>query len=259
MSARERQNIILDWVREEHHVDVDSISDRFGVTPQTIRRDINLLCEQGLLRRRYGGVSIPTATHPPVANLSISSLEQAYKRMAEEVSKQIPNGASVSLGGGEAIVHVSTALLNHRSLKVLTNSLAVASALSSNSEIDVIVSGGQYRHANNDVVGPEVTNFFSSFFSDFGIISSGSIDPLHGLMDFDIREAEANRAIISNTRTKILIADQQKWQVKAMCKVATFKYIDLFFTDQLQQSVAENLPETVQVKQSGVHEAVITK
>jgi DeoR family glycerol-3-phosphate regulon repressor len=248
MSARERQSIILDWVREEHHVDVDSISDRFGVTPQTIRRDINLLCEQGLLRRRYGGVSLPTSLHSAAGNASKSDFDQVCQRMAKEVSKQIPDGASVSLGGGEAVVHVATALLNHSSLKVLTNSLAVASALSSNSEIEVIVSGGQYRHANNDVVGPEVTNFFSSFFSDYGVISCGSIDPKHGLMDFDIREAEANRAIISNTRTKMLVADKEKWQVKAMCQVATFKYIDLFFTDQFPQNdIAESLPDTVQI------------
>lgn len=249
MSAKERQNIILDWVREEHHVDVDSISDRFGVTPQTIRRDINLLCEQGLLRRRYGGVSLPAASHPKAANHSGLKNDLVWQRMAKAVAQQIPNGASVSLGGGPAIVHVATALLNHNALKVLTNSLSVASALSSNSEIEVIVSGGQYRHANNDVVGPEVTNFFSSFFSDFGIISCGSIDPEHGLMDFDIREAEANRAIISNTRTKMLLADQEKWQIKAMCKVATFKYIDVFFTDQLSGDIAALLPESVMINQ----------
>ncbi|MFQ3230747.1 DeoR/GlpR family DNA-binding transcription regulator [Reinekea sp.] len=251
MSAKERQSIILDWVREDHHVDVDSISDRFGVTPQTIRRDINLLCEQGLLRRRYGGVSLPAASHSTAVNGS--NYDLVLQRMAKEVSNQIPNGASVSLGGGPAIVHVATALLNHSSLKILTNSLAVASALSSNTDIEVIVSGGQYRHANNDVVGPEVTNFFSSFFSDFGIISCGSIDPEHGLMDFDIREAEANRAIISNTRTKMLLAGQEKWQVKAMCKVATFKYIDLFFTDQLSVDIACQLPDSVKIEQTNHH------
>ncbi|MDN3648995.1 DeoR/GlpR family DNA-binding transcription regulator [Reinekea marina] len=245
MSAQKRQSIILDWVREEHHVDVDAISNRFGVTPQTIRRDINHLCEQGLLRRRYGGVSLPSAALNSAANASSVNLDLTHQKIASEIAKQIPNGASVSLGGGAGLVQVATALLNHTSLKVLTNSLSVASALASNSEIEVIVSGGQFRHANNDVVGPEVTNFFSSFFSDFGVISCGSIDAQHGLMDFDIREAEANRAIISNTRTKILLADQEKWHAKAMCKVATFKYVDLFFTDQMTQEEVESLPDCV--------------
>lgn len=247
MGAKERQHSILEWVGEEQHLEVEAIAQRFGVTPQTIRRDINKLCEQGLLRRRYGGVSLPAkATNIPIGDRQIRNI--AVKQLlAEQVAAAIPDNSTVSLGVGSTIEQIARALINHRSLKILTNNLSVAAALSSNEDIEVIVSGGQYRHNDHDVVGPEVTNFFSSFVTDFGIISTGSMDLENGLMDYDIREAEVSRAIIANTRTRLLVADQSKWYLNASCKVASFNYIDRFYTDIMPAPYLSGLPETVSV------------
>jgi len=247
MGAKERQNGILEWVREQKHVEVEDIAEHFSVTTQTIRRDINKLCEKGLLRRRYGGVSLPVTTidrptdESRVANLNVKQM------MAERVAADIPENATVSLGVGSSIEMVARALIHHKSLRILTNNFNVASALSGNSGIEVIVSGGQYRHKNHDVVGPEVTNFFSSFVTDFGIISTGSMDLENGLMDHDIREAEASRAIISNTRTRILVADKNKWTLNANCKVASFKYVDFFYTDIFPSVHKGKLDESIKV------------
>ncbi|GGX62779.1 DeoR/GlpR family DNA-binding transcription regulator [Saccharospirillum salsuginis] len=247
---KNRQEQILEWAREEHQLTVDSIARRFDVTPQTIRRDINQLCEQGLLRRHYGGVSLPTTPAPdtmtPTAN-DVPPIERPIDRLARRIADTIPEKASVSLGSGANMVAVAKALLGHQSLKVLTNNLGVASALSENRDIEVIVSGGQYRHQENDVVGPEVTHFFSSFYSDYGIIETDSLDPQHGMIDIDIRQAEAHRAVISNTRTRILLAGQDRWGQSAVCKVATFKYIDRFYTDHLPDSLRADLPGSMTV------------
>lgn len=247
MGARDRQHSILQWVHKQEHVEVEDIAQRFGVTTQTIRRDINKLCEQGLLRRRYGGVSLPAGTgvHPaqqdPVRNALIK------QQMARRVAADIPEHATVSLGVGSTIELVAKALIHHQSLRILTNNLSVAAALSANPGIEVIVSGGQYRHNNHDVVGPEVTGFFSSFVTDYGIISSGSMDLENGLMDFDIREAEVSRAIIANTRARLLVAEHDKWTQTSHCKVASFKYVDRFYTDVLTNTQQAALPGTVEI------------
>lgn len=254
MGAKERQYSILEWVREQEHVEVEDIAKRFGVTTQTIRRDINRLCEQGLLRRRYGGVSLPSsASNSPVGEHPIRNL-QAKQQMARRVAADIPENATVSLGVGSSIELVAQALIHHQSLRILTNNLSVASALSGNPGIEVIVSGGQYRHNDHDVVGPEVTNFFSSFITDYGIISTGSMDLKHGLMDYDIREAEVSRAIISNTRARLLVADHSKWTLNSHCKVASFKYVDRFYTDTIPSEQKANLPESVYVIECGESE-----
>lgn len=253
MGAKERQDSILEWARQERHVEVEAIAQRFGVTPQTIRRDINKLCELGLLRRRYGGVSLPTTTNgtnSPIGDRQVRNI--ATKQMiARQIAASIPDDATVSLGVGSTCEQVARALIHHRSLKILTNNLSVAAALSSNADIEVIVSGGQYRHNDHDVVGPEVTHFFSSFVTDFGIISTGSMDLDNGLMDYDIREAEASRAIIANTRVRLLAADHSKWHLNAYCKVASFKYVDRFYTDVMPQEYRQALPDAVSVIECG--------
>ena len=247
MGAIDRQKSILDWVNEQKHVEVEDIAQRFGVTTQTIRRDINKLCEQGLLRRRYGGVSLPaSAAAPPIETPQVRHFAEKQE-MAQRVAQDIPEGATVSLGVGSTTQLVARALIHHQSLRILTNNLGVASALSANSGIDVIVSGGQYRHNHHDVVGPEVTAFFSSFITDFGIISTGSMDPQHGLMDYDIREAEVSRAIIANTRTRLLVADHNKWTRSSHCKVATFKYVDRFYTDIMDDRQRRGLPDSLEI------------
>ncbi|TGG93518.1 DeoR/GlpR transcriptional regulator [Natronospirillum operosum] len=247
MGARERQNSILEWAREEEHVEVDDIARRFGVTPQTIRRDINKLCEQGLLRRRYGGVSLPASSiNSPISARQVTNIA-AKQAIAERIAAAIPENASVSLGVGSTIECVARALINHKSLKILTNNLSVASALSSNPDIEVIVSGGQYRHNDHDVVGPEVTHFFSSFHTDFGIFSAASMDVRNGPMEHDIREAEVSRAIIANTRSRLFVADHSKWLQSASCKVATFRYVDVFYTDFIEDQYRIGLPDTVEI------------
>ncbi|WP_417539241.1 DeoR/GlpR family DNA-binding transcription regulator [Marinobacter sp.] len=261
MSAKERQRCILEWVHEQEHVEVEDIAQRFGVTTQTIRRDINKMCELGLLRRRYGGVSLPPAK--PASNLAYLHDEQPTHQlvkqlMAKRVAADIPEGATVSLGVGSTVEQVAKALIHHQSLRILTNNLSVAAALSSNPGIEVIVSGGMYRHNHHDVVGPEVTSFFSSFTTDFGIFSAGGMDLEQGLMDHEIREAEVSRAIIANTRTRMLVADHRKWTLNSHCKVATFKYVDRFYTDSVPRKQRANLPASIAIIECDESQPVIS-
>ncbi|OEY65429.1 DeoR/GlpR family DNA-binding transcription regulator [Marinobacter sp. X15-166B] len=251
MGAKERQRSILEWVYEQEHVEVEDIAQRFGVTTQTIRRDINKLCEQGLLRRRYGGVSLPPSTAVRPQDDHQIRNRKAKLLMARRVAARIPEGATVSLGVGSTIELVAQALSHHRSLRILTNNLRVAAALSGNAGLELIVSGGQYRHNHHDVVGPEVTSFFSSFTTDFGVISTGSMDERKGLMDYDVREAEVSRAIIANTRTRLLVADHSKWTLSANCKVASFRYVDRFYTDVLPGPQRGKLPDSVEIIECG--------
>ena len=251
MNAKERQRSILEWVHEQENVEVEDIAQRFGVTTQTIRRDINKMCERGLLRRRYGGVSLPaSAVTAPRKDHQVRHL-LAKQRMAMRIAADIPEEVTVSLGVGSTIELVAQALAHHKSLRVLTNNFSVASALSGNSGIEVIVSGGQYRHNHHDVVGPEVTSFFSSFTTDFGIISTGRMDHKTGLMDYDIREAEVSRAIIANTRNRLLVADHSKWTLNSYCRVASFRYVDRFYTDVMPDQQRIGLPGSVEIIECG--------
>ncbi|WP_404364272.1 DeoR/GlpR family DNA-binding transcription regulator [Marinobacter sp.] len=247
MKLTERQNLILQRVRRENHVEVENVARQFQVTSQTIRKDINRLCELGLLRRRYGGVSLPLS----MSNVSVTSrrgLNQFAKQaMAAALAGYIPEDASVYLGVGSSVEFVARELSAHSSLKVLTNNLSVVSALSGNPGIEVLVSRGSLRHNDLDLVGHHTVEFFNDFRVDFGVIGTGSLDTTDGLMDFDERESEISRAILANSRQRILVADQSKWERAASIKVAPFSGIDLFITDSIPDDKRNALPAELKV------------
>lgn len=256
MEFNDRQHVILAWVQEQSHVEVETIARRFGVTTQTIRRDINPLCELGLLRRRYGGVSWPEAK----AIRQQTGEENATAGLlavARCLAADVPEGATISLGSGEAAERAAMALANHHSLRILTNNFKVAAAVSGNADIEVIVSGGQYRHQHHDVVGPEVTGFFSSFTTDIGVVGAYSLDVGQGLLEQDIRDAEVSRAIITNTRQRWLLAESISWETAAACKVASFRYIDRLYTNRLPESARGQLPAHVDIKEAGFPDASV--
>lgn len=245
MKLTERQHQILEWIRRTEHLEVELIAQRFDVTTQTIRKDINQLCDYGLLRRRHGGVSLPSS----VTNLSFSSRQvinqHAKQRIASALASLIPENASVFLGIGTTIEFVARELTRHKGLTVLTNNLNVASLLCASPSIQVLVAGGQLRHNDHDLVGEETTRFFADFHADYGVIGTGSLDLRHGLMDFDVREASVSRAILSNCRQRILVADQSKWGRNALAKIAPLSEIDLFITDHLPDLAVAAIPEGI--------------
>lgn len=252
MKLTERQQAILEWVGQKEHLEIEEIADHFAVTAQTIRKDINQLCESGLLRRRYGGVSLPSS----VVNLSVESrqiLNQFAKQsIATRLASMIPENSSVYLGIGTTMEFVARELSQHKGLKVFTNNLNAASLLCNSPEVDVRVSGGQLRHSDHDLVGQETVEFYNRFHADFGIIGIGSMDAHGGLMDFDVHEAHVGQAIINNCRRRVLVADQSKWDRNALAKVARFEDIDLFVTDSIPEQKRSALPTGLQVIETEV-------
>ncbi len=231
MKLSERQNDILNWMRREGFLAIDMLASHYGVTTQTIRRDINALCDSGLLRRVHGGVRLPSAYE----NLSFFTRQvlnaRAKQAIAERLVRDIPDGSSLFLGIGTTVEYVAKALLKHKGVRVMTNNLNVAAILCANKAVKVDVSGGQLRHDDRDLVGGEAVAFFNGFHVDFGIIGTGGLDPERGLLDFQPAEAQITRAIVRNSRQCCLVADESKWQRQAVVRVAEFREIDAFYTD----------------------------
>src|SRR3546814_2112464 len=100
LPADDRARAIVDLVRREGFQAIEVLAGRFGVTPQTIRRDVNLLCDRGLLRRRHGGVELP----PDGENLAYLARQvlniEAKRLIAQLVAAEVPEGASLFFGIG---------------------------------------------------------------------------------------------------------------------------------------------------------------
>lgn len=233
MTPNPRQSELLDAVRAHGVATVESLADRFGVTLQTVRRDVKLLAEAGLLARFHGGVRMPSSTTENIAYRQREALNaDAKKRIAKAVAARVPNGCSLLINLGTTTEAVARELLRHKGLRVITNNLNVAAILADNAECEVIVAGGVVRNRDRGIVGEAAVDFIRQFRVDIGLIGISGIEADGSLRDFDYREVKVARVIIEQSREVWLAADHSKFNRPAMVELARIDQLDLLFTDQ---------------------------
>ena len=231
-AANDRQRQILDLARSHGFVSIESLSQRFSVTTQTVRRDINQLCRQTLLRRYHGGAGLPSS----VENLAYTTRQvlclEEKRRIAHTLAGHIPDRASLFINIGTTTEEVARALMKHQGLRIITNNLNVASIMSSNPDFEVIVAGGVVRARDRGVVGEATVDLIGQFKVDFGIIGISGIDYDGTLLDFDYREVRVAQAIMDNSNQVLLAADHSKFGRSALVRMAHLSQIDALFTDR---------------------------
>ena len=228
----QRQQEILLLVQQQGFVAIETLAQNFNVTPQTIRRDINTLCDQQLLTRYHGGAGLSSSVeNVEYATRQVMNLE-AKRRIAEMTARQIPDRASIFINIGTTTEEVAKALQNHTGLRIITNNLNVAVILRGNPSFEIIIAGGSVRQWDGGVTGEATIDFIHQFKVDFGIIGISSIDADGTLLDFDYHEVRVTQAIIENSRQVYLVADQSKFERCAMVRLGNIDQVDALFTDQ---------------------------
>ncbi len=232
MTPNPRQALLLDEVRSRGSVSVDALAERFNVTLQTVRRDVKLLAEAGLLARFHGGVRVPSSTTENIAYRQRQLLhDDAKRRIARAVAQAVPNDCSLILNIGTTTEAIARELLRHKGLRVITNNLNVAAILSDNSDCEVIVAGGVVRQRDRGIIGEVTVDFISQFKVDIGLIGISGIEADGTLRDYDYREVKVSRAIIEHSRQVWLAADASKFNRPAMVEVGHLEQIDTLYTD----------------------------
>lgn len=233
LALNERQNQILNWVQQVDSLLVEEMVTHFGVSSQTIRKDINQLAERHLVRRTHGGIApVSSIENLPFDHRQYLNSESKLA-IAESVAKDIPDGASVFLGVGTTVEYVAKALLQHAHLQIFTNNLTVAGIFGENPDIRVSVLSGKLRHRHHDLVGEDTLDGLRRYYFDYGVLGCGGLDEEQGVLDFDPQEAAVSRVLVEQSRHALLVADQHKWGRKATARVTPFSSIDCLYTDQL--------------------------
>ena len=226
-----RQSEILALARQVGRVSVDDLAERFEVTPQTVRKDLNDLCGWRMLQRVHGGAVLSSG----VENLGYEArqilAQDEKQRIGLKAAELIPDDCSLFINIGTTTEQVARALFGHRDLMVITNNINVAYMLRPAPSIDVIVAGGQVRQADGGIVGEETADFVKKFKVDYAVIGVSAIDEEGALLDFDYREVRVAQAIIANARNVILVADSMKLERSAPVRIGHLSQIDTFVTD----------------------------
>jgi DeoR family glycerol-3-phosphate regulon repressor len=232
VNSNPRQLKLLDAVRLQGSATVEQLAEKLGVTLQTVRRDVQRLDEAGLLARFHGGVRTLQSTVKNLAHQQRESLNARGKaRIARAIAKEVPNGCSLILNIGTTTEAVAHALLHHKGIRVITNNLNVAAILCSNTDCEVIVTGGVVRAQDRGIVGEAAVDFIRQFKVDLAVIGISGIEPDGTLRDFDYREVKVAQTIIAQSREVWLAADHSKFNRPAMVELATLAQIDRLFTD----------------------------
>jgi DeoR family glycerol-3-phosphate regulon repressor len=228
----QRQQEILSLVQQQGFVSIETLAQNFSVTSQTIRRDINSLCDQQLLTRYHGGAGLSSSVeNVEYATRQVMNLE-AKQQIAKMTAEHIPDRASVFINIGTTTEEIAKALLNHTELRIITNNLNVAAILRSNPSFEIIIAGGVVRQRDGGITGEATIDFIRQFKVDFGIIGISSIDTDGTLLDFDYHEVRVAQAIIENSRQIFLAADHSKFERCAMVRLGSISQIDALFTDR---------------------------
>jgi DeoR family glycerol-3-phosphate regulon repressor len=232
MQPTPRQQKLLDAVRRQGSVSVEALSRELGVTPQTVRRDVGLMTDAGLLARFHGGVTLPTSTTENIAYLQRQAINAAGKRrIARAIAQRVPNGTSLFMNIGTTTEEVAQALRQHRELRVVTNNLNIAMILADTGHCEVLVAGGMVRSRDRGVVGAATVDFIRQFKVDIGLIGISAVEPDGTLRDFDYREVRVAQTIIEQSREVWLAADHTKFERHAMVQLAHLSQVDVLFTD----------------------------
>jgi DeoR family transcriptional regulator, glycerol-3-phosphate regulon repressor len=232
LTPNPRQADLLQAVREQGAMSVEALAERFGVTLQTVRRDVKLLTDAGLLARFHGGARLPASTTENIGYRQRQGLNQAAKqRIARAVARDVPAGCSLILNIGTTTEAIAHELLQHRGLRVITNNLNVAAILSDNPDCEVIVAGGVLRARDRGIVGEATVDFIRQFRVDLALIGISSIEDDGSLRDFDFREVKVAQAIIEHSRQVWLAADHSKWNRAAMVELGRLEQVDRLYTD----------------------------
>ena len=243
----ERQNRILEIAKQTGRVMVDDLAGRFDVSPQTIRKDLNELCDQRLLARVHGGAILSSGIENVGydARRGIAGEEkEAIGRMAADL---IPNNASLFITIGTTTEAVARALIAHVGLMVITNNINVANALRPYPAMEVIIAGGVVRRSDGGIVGEAAVDVIRQFRVDYAVIGVSAIDEDGSLLDYDFREVKVAQAIIGNARHVVLVADATKFQRTAPVRIGHLSQVGSFVTDRCESNAIRRICADAQI------------
>jgi DeoR family fructose operon transcriptional repressor len=234
MYAVERQQAIAELVAQHGRLSVNELADRYGVTTETVRRDLDVLERAALLKRVHGGA---------VRAESVTAFELALADRAREHTDEkdliakaalgfLPqaNGA-VILDAGTSTSRLATMLPNDRPLTVLTNSVPIAARVAGSQTLTLHLLPGRVRPTTQAAVGDEVIAALSVLRADVAFMGTNGISLGHGLSTPDAAEAAAKKAMIASAHRVVVLADSSKFGVETTVRFAALDDVDVVITD----------------------------
>lgn len=233
MYAAERQRGIFDLARQKGRVSVAGLARQFDVTTETIRRDLDFLNDQGVLRRVHGGAVV--AENVALTETGLADREPARashkSRIAAAAMEFLPGPTgSLLVDAGTTTARLAAMLTPDSARTVITGSVPVAGKLIA-SGISLQLLGGRVRGITGAAVGAETVAAISTLRCDVAFIGVNGLSVAHGLSTPDPEEAAVKRAMVGAAKQVIVLADSSKIGAELLVAFAAVSDIDVLITD----------------------------
>ncbi|MFS0646072.1 DeoR/GlpR family DNA-binding transcription regulator [Siminovitchia sp. 179-K 8D1 HS] len=250
MLAQERYNIILELLELNKIVKVPELCEKFNVSIETVRRDLEYLEQEGKLKRVYGGAVLNTKSGAePSYNTRYTKNAKEKIMIGKKTAELISDGETLMIDLGTTTLEVARHLKNKKNLTIITNCITIAQELVNVPTFRVIMPGGILRSNELALSGFISEQFIKEFNVDKTIIGVGGITKDNGISDYHLEETRVRRIMIENGKQTIAVADHSKFGIKALVKVCPLNEIDIIVTnDKLHRDIAqEYIDEGIEV------------
>ncbi len=231
MAETFRHPEILDIVRESGKVTVDGLAAHFGVTVQTIRRDLTDLANAGRLTRVHGGAILPSGIRNIIYEERRQLNSVAKQAMAKVCARLIPNDSCIFMNIGTSTEALARELTDHENLLVVTNNMNVANILGAHKSCRIALTGGSLRPADGGLIGELAVRAVQGFKFDLAVIGCSGVDADGDLLDFDPQEVSVSQAALARSRNTVLLADHSKFVRQAPLRITSLDEIGAVVTD----------------------------
>jgi DeoR/GlpR family transcriptional regulator of sugar metabolism len=232
--ARQRQTLILARVREDGGVRVADLARELGVSDMTVRRDLEILDNRGLIEKVHGGATaLPGSALFEPGFAVKSSLQQAEKEsIADAAFGLVVPGTAIGISAGTTTYALARRLVDVAGLTVVTNSVPVADVLHRAGRTDqtIILTGG-VRTPSDALVGPFAVAALRTIHLDQVFLGVHGMDPRSGFTTPNVLEADTDRALAAAGRRLVVVADSSKWGVIGISSIARLDEADTLVTD----------------------------
>lgn len=230
----ERRQQISIMVREQGSVQVAPLAERFGVSMQTIRKDLHFLAERGVAERSYGGAisadAVNVSTEPRVEEKrAIHTDEKA--RIGALAAAMVEPGDSIVLDSGTTTLQIAEHLRDHEDITVLTNDLNIVAALARKERINVVVLGGLLRRRNRAFYGAQTVSSLDDLHVDKLFLGVDGFDVERGITTHFEPEAMLNRKMVQAAGQVIAVTDHSKFGRVCLHRIINIEEIDALVTD----------------------------
>jgi DeoR/GlpR family transcriptional regulator of sugar metabolism len=254
--SKQRRQEILDRLHRAGYVSVRQLAADYGVDTSTIRRDLEIMAEHGMVARSHGGATLPAEPAETPYAVKVEANVAQKRAIARVVAETIPHGCSLMVDSGSTTLEVAKALRGHRELTIVTNDLRVAAEVANQGEARLVVLGGEVLPSVYTLVSERAVGLIGEFHVDYAVMGADAVDP-RGVTNVNSNEVSMKRAMMHAAEHVVLVADSSKFGRSALVRVAPLDAVELIVTDEeLPPDQVEEYP--VEIRRVPVDLGVLT-